>query len=597
MKLKEEYTFLDKLFINNKEPQAYFSDFQVGAMSMFGKKVRALIPTDKHLYYEYSSQNKDIVFKQIELSCLHLLQNVQAALLKIHIIDFTLENNFLNLGRLRSVKDLLHYAHDTQSLKQHLSSLIGKVREISNDVLFGESLTEYNVKAEYPEPYHILIVNLKGLKADQSQYRDLYNLANTGLKNGVLLILLNPLEDYYERLKAKKERNYTAMNSLGNLSSEAFEYVERVKGQCTHLSYTSEALSIKNLHQRYVTEFRKVNKINLAVYPQEEIEQTINFLIKNNEEEHIGTSFLKIPIGRRGRQEYYFELGSRNQCYHAFIGGLMQMGKTTLLNNIISAIACQYSSDEIRLFLMDYKEGVEFTIFENHPNVEMLYLDNGNTQGAIDLLEYFEQEIARRGKLFKKAKVSNITDYNQGRATIIPHNILIIDEVQVLFDDGFKERRHFNRLFSSLARRGAAFGIHFIITTQTLLEVDIDANILSQIPLRVSFRLATDRDCSKILRLENTAPLKLGRYEVVYNENSGQVGDNVIFKTSFVDKAMIERRIEEGRKKFPRTKAFKTKVIDEYQARETSTEPKSQRKTETKERSGSIYDQFDVSKF
>ena len=66
-------------------------------------------------------------------------------------------------------------------------------------------------------------------------------------------------------------------------------------------------------------------------------------------------------------------MGDKSTNLHAFITGVTGSGKTTLLNNIITGIAQKYTSDEIQLYLMDYKDGVEFQVLKIIPIVKKYF--------------------------------------------------------------------------------------------------------------------------------------------------------------------------------------------------------------------------------
>jgi len=73
-----------------------------------------------------------------------------------------------------------------------------------------------------------------------------------------------------------------------------------------------------------------------------------------------------------------------------------------------------YLPDEMRIYLLDYKEGVEFQMDETHPNVELLLLDNSNFSIGVNALKQFRNEINKRSKLFKELSptIASINKYN-----------------------------------------------------------------------------------------------------------------------------------------------------------------------------------------
>ncbi len=174
------------------------------------------------------------------------------------------------------------------------------------------------------------------------------------------------------------------------------------------------------------------------------------------------SEFISVPIAKTidGRRDISFVLGDKNQNYHAFITGVSGSGKTTLLNNIILGIAENYTIQEVRLYLMDYKQGTEFNIFKNHPNCEKIFLDNKDLQAAISLLESFVSMIEQRAKLFAANDDVHITDIGKYNAVYpdkpLHRIILIIDEVHRLFTGDFMQKEHFSNLLKEVVRQGRA---------------------------------------------------------------------------------------------------------------------------------------------
>ena len=54
------------------------------------------------------------------------------------------------------------------------------------------------------------------------------------------------------------------------------------------------------------------------------------------------------------------ELGARGTAHHALVAGKTGSGKSTLMHTIITNLALTYSPDEVQLYLVDFKKGVEF---------------------------------------------------------------------------------------------------------------------------------------------------------------------------------------------------------------------------------------------
>jgi hypothetical protein len=287
--------------------------------------------------------------------------------------------------------------------------------------------------------------------------------------------------------------------------------------------------------------------------------------IKNSlEQSDNHNDFISIPIGRSGRDEIKFEMGMKSDVYHCMIAGQSGTGKSTFLNLIITKIAELYTPDEIKLYLLDYKEGVEFGIYKNHPNVVSLLLDNSNIEYAINVLEEFESEIQKRAELFSRlgSTIKNIDKYNSKSDVKIPRLILIIDEVQELFTKGYEFSRKINKILIRVAKQGRSFGIHFIFCSQSYADCKIDDSVLKQTKLRISFRLPDNSDCRSIMGRDNDAPLRLKRFQIVYNADNGNSEKNIIASTYNFDEEKIENILKTKSEEYEKDNIFTKNIID-----------------------------------
>jgi len=299
-----------------------------------------------------------------------------------------------------------------------------------------------------------------------------------------------------------------------------FAKLYAISKQMPYLDCTKSKAALSNFDIKTINDFFEKYNFEFEKYTNEEINTLISALNQTRKEQDTQPeNFLSILIGRRGRQDFYFELGEKTGVYHGLIAGATGTGKTTLLNNIITSIAEKYSPDELRLYLLDYKEGVEFQIFENHPNAELVLLDNSNFSVGVETIEKFAKEIEKRSKLFLDGsiKARNINEYNKKAQDKdkLPRMLMIIDEVQQLFNN-YDRSSKINPLVLDIVKRGRSFGIHLLFSSQSYVNTRIAEDAISQIQLRISYKLAKRNECMAILRSDNDAPLTLEKYQLVY---------------------------------------------------------------------------------
>lgn len=233
---------------------------------------------------------------------------------------------------------------------------------------------------------------------------------------------------------------------------------------------------------------------------------------------------LTVPIGRSNGKKFDLLIGNGTTNYNILIGGGVGSGKSVLLHNIILGIATNYSVDDCELLLLDYKEGTEFKPYERLPHAKIL-ATSSEPEFGVRMLEFVELEIKRRGNLFKKAGVSNISDYRRTTVGKMPRWVIVIDEFQKLLADQRSSRRA-EALLDSLVRTGRSFGIHFVLATQSLFDVNLSIATQSNLSVRICLRIS-EIDASKILSMDNLVPAGFQRPgQAVFNDNNGQLGNN-----------------------------------------------------------------------
>ncbi len=181
---------------------------------------------------------------------------------------------------------------------------------------------------------------------------------------------------------------------------------------------------------------------------------------------------LSIPCGytAAGGNELSIEIGDRTP--HYLVGGTTGSGKSNLLHNIIVSALWHYGPDELSLYLLDFKEGVEFSRYASPtlPGIALVAVE-ADTEYGISVLRHLNDEKNARYAKFKQSGCKDIQAYRELHPEDPMSRILIvIDEFQILFEGNEKEQTIVS--MTTLAKQGRACGIHMVLATQTLKGVD-----------------------------------------------------------------------------------------------------------------------------
>ncbi len=230
-------------------------------------------------------------------------------------------------------------------------------------------------------------------------------------------------------------------------------------------------------------------------------------------------------------ENQFFELGigQAYDAFHALIGGATGSGKSVLLSEIICSLAERYSPQELRMLLLDYKEGTEFAPFAKLPHVYALSV-GANAEFGLEVLKEVQNEIGRRGALFKEVNAKNLNEYRRLTGSTMCRYVLVADEFQVLLGDK-KFGAEAKTVLNDLVRRGRSFGFHAILATQTLRDGSLDGEAKNQFGCRIAMRMA-ESETDYFLASGNTVPSTFNRKgQALLNYALGRKESNILFQS------------------------------------------------------------------
>ncbi|WP_194793304.1 FtsK/SpoIIIE domain-containing protein [Raineyella fluvialis] len=283
---------------------------------------------------------------------------------------------------------------------------------------------------------------------------------------------------------------------------------------------------------------------------------------------HSAEQSLDVVVGRTGREPLTISLRTENPPHpNILIGGAVGQGKSNLVLDIIYGLAVRYSPQELELYLLDFKRGLEFKRFAPDPDgrhwlphVRVLSLESNQAFG-VAVLRSVDDEMERRSQLFKQVGANSLNSYRTLTCSPMPRLLLVVDEFHVLFEGEDRYVDQAVELMDRLAKQGRAYGIHLLLASQTTSGVRglaIKGNsIFAQFPLRLSLK-NTAAESQAILSEGNTAAADLSyRGEVVLNRNFGSdpEGSNVRGMAAYAEPdrmAALQARLwEQGHGEMP----------------------------------------------
>ena len=245
---------------------------------------------------------------------------------------------------------------------------------------------------------------------------------------------------------------------------------------------------------------------------------------------------LSIPIGTQGASRALsIELGEGVR-QHVLIAGKTGSGKSTLLHAIIVSGAFLYRPDELQLYLLDFKKGVEFKPYADAslPHARVIGIESEREFGH-SVLRRLDEELQRRGEAFRGAAAQNLATYRAASGSAMPRILLVIDEFQELFVRDDRLAADCAMLLDRLVRQGRSFGMHVILSSQSLAGAySLPRATLGQMAVRIALQ-CSESDAALILADDNTAARLIGRPgEAIYNDAGGLVEGNRPFQVAWL---------------------------------------------------------------
>ncbi len=214
-------------------------------------------------------------------------------------------------------------------------------------------------------------------------------------------------------------------------------------------------------------------------------------------------------------------------CPHMLIAGTTGSGKSVCINTIIMSLLMTRKPEDVKLILVDPKM-VEMAAFEKLPH--LLCPTINDMKKAEDILEWATVKMDERYELLREAGVRNIDGFNkltkdqiyqkfgaeseEERNRIVTHlpaYVIIIDELADLMMTSSKEVEGF---IIRIAQKARAVGIHLVLATQRPSANVVTGLIKSNMPCRVSFRVASGQE-SRIVLDQKGGEVLLGQGDML----------------------------------------------------------------------------------
>lgn len=426
-------------------------------------------------------------------------------------------------------------------IEQKLKIMTDHISNVTQRCLQGKykNIYEYNcVAGQNAEAYQILMLMDFPAGLTEQSLKLLEQIAASGPKCGVFTIIYRNESQY----KKVSEDSYPLIANIeAHLQKFAFDengtqitYAGKTVNGQPLFWYNLRRPDNRQMDGIIATLKKGIKSADKVVIGIERVNNTENSEIENTTKDGI-----RIPIGIHGAKEVQYLTLGVGGSHHALIAGVAGSGKSSLLHTIILGALTQYSPDELSIYLVDFKRGVEFKIYADFilPAFKVIAIESEREFGY-NILLALEREQKIRADLFKKNHVEKIEEYRALNKKM-PRVLVIMDEFQELFSNGSDEiAKKSAVIMERVVRQGRAFGIHLILSSQSYSNITgIDRSVFSQMAVRIVLKcsredanMLLDNGGSEIDQISIDDP---GR--AVYNSEAGNKEYNSHFRVAYID--------------------------------------------------------------
>lgn len=513
--------------------------FSVPAMMQFPSKASMLINADREGRME--------AVRSLQMLMTRLLTSLPAGRVHFTLIDpVGLGQNFAGFMHLADFDETMVGTRiwtDSEQIDRRLADLTEHMETVIQKYLRNEfeTIDDYNAQAgELAEPYRFLVIADFPMNFTPDAIRRLNSIASTGARCGVYTLVARDLR---AALPSGEHIDELLSHSLRLVRREGrFVWDDEVFKQFPLMLDGPP-------DEQFLTRILRI--VGDAARDANRVEVPFDKIAPQTDQEFwsmSAASELNVPVGRSGATRLqHLKLG-RGVAQHALIAGKTGSGKSTLLHAIIANLAMWYSPDEVELYLIDFKKGVEFKTYATHalPHARAIAVESDREFG-LSVLQRIDADLARRGNIFRAAGVQDLASYRKmASAEIMPRTLLVVDEFQELFSEDDKLAQDSALLLDRLVRQGRAFGIHVLLGSQTIGgSGGLNRSTIGQMAVRIALQ-CSEADSQLILGDNNSAARLLTRPgEAIYNDSGGLVEANSPFQVAWLPDAQRDTFLDQ----------------------------------------------------
>jgi hypothetical protein len=530
-------------------------------------------PEDSNYLILADPESKKIISDGIQSLLLRIIANLPPGKVRFTFIDpVGLGQNFSSFTHLADYDEALINGKvwsEQQQIEKKLSDLTEHLENVIQKYLRNkfENIDEFNKQAgEIAEPYRFLVVFDFPVNFSDTAARHLLSIAQNGKRCGVYTIIVadpnRELPYGFNPQELEKTCNIiTSEDGVLTWHDPSFELHQLVLDKLPDSKIVNRILAgvgeLAKETSRVEVPFDKMfgifrNQVTKFASEFPSIRATFDPAHSSTWWQASAENEIVIPLGRSGAEKIQCLRLGKSTAQHGLVAGKTGSGKSTLFHVMITTLSMMYSPDELEVYLVDFKKGVEFKLFASNrlPHARVIAIESEREFG-LSVLQGLDRKVQERGETFKQLaqdkqeQVDNISDYRKKSGKIMPRILLLVDEFQEFFTTDDRIASQSAQILDRLVRLGRAFGIHVLLGSQTLSGAyTLARSTMDQMAVRIALQ-CSEADSRLILSDDNPAARLLSRPgEAIYNSANGLVEGNSSFQISWLKEDEQKKYLE-----------------------------------------------------
>ena len=497
------------------------------------KTSRVLLPVEISLDKEFvltiscaPSKDKSLD-KGIRNLVLSIINNSKAGMQKVYFLD-GVRFNLSALGSLKKLENtfaLSHVPRNSEQLTSTLESIVASFADIDDLLEDYESVKDYNNNVDADKKISLTTIVLYGWpKAFEGRNKELLTKIMSNYERyGVSFVIITykksePIDKEVEDSSLPEYATHNAIHIRMFPDDTTVAFPGEKPQKFTWYVFEDE------LSDEYV-ESLKAYTVEKKVVGTEYIKR---YSLENVPQYTRGNKSIVLPFGVDGKDQVH-TISFDNENFASYLMGASGSGKSTLLHTLITGIIRNYHSDDVELWLADFKMS-EFAQYMDPlpPHVKYILLDESQ-ELVYDLIDKLTEKMMERQRFFMKnrdlKKVENVPSN-----IYMPVIFVILDEFSIM-SQVVSESDSYKLKLQNLLAKGRALGIKFIFASQTFSSgiVGLTETAKKQIQLRIAMKNSYDEinetlELSSITRTDQVRTMmdSLPPHQVLVKQREGE---------------------------------------------------------------------------